>query len=105
MMLHIPGVLSPEQLTTARNLLKQGRFSSSISATQSPSNLLLLERADQPSIELIKSRLRAFYEMGVALGSSRTVDPLLETMVKHLCHSIPGAQRGALLLRELLVQT
>jgi adenylate cyclase len=82
--------------------LKEGRLTSSVSATDSPS-LLLLDKVDMTSmasLELVQGRLDAFYELGVALGKAQTVDPLLKTVVTHLCEVIPGAQRGALLLRD-----
>ncbi len=81
-------------------LLQQGSFTSSVSATASPSDLLLSERAGQASMQIVERRLAAFYELGVALGTMQSVETLLKTVVRHLCKAIPGAQRGALLLRD-----
>lgn len=81
-------------------LLGQGSFTSSVSATTSPTNLLLSERTGQAPLEIVERRLAAFYDLGVALGTTQAVEPLLKTVVTHLCKAIPGAQRGALLLRD-----
>ncbi len=81
-------------------LLKQGSFTSSVRATASPTNLLLSERMGQAPLEIVERRLAAFYDLGVALGTAQAVEPLLKTVVSHLCKAIPGAQRGALLLRD-----
>lgn len=79
---------------------EQGSVTSSVSATESPTTLLLREQASHASLELVERRLTAFYELSAALGTAQTVEPLLKTVITHLCKAIPGAQRGALLLRE-----
>lgn len=104
-------LLKPEHLAQAEtldetgpfdpeaNLFKQGSLASSVSATEPPAHLLLLEKK-QVTSEYVERRLAAFYELGVALGTTESVEPLLKTVVMHLCKAIPGAQRGALLLLE-----
>lgn len=91
------GDTEPNVPQSDEDLLEQGSFTSSVSAMQSPSDLLL-ERQGNASLEIVKRRLTAFYELGAALGTAQSVEPLLKIVVSHLCKAIPGAQRGALLL-------
>ncbi len=82
------------------NPLEEGELTSSISATGSPSSMLLLGEMEQASFDLVKRRLTAFYDLGMAMGTMGSVEPLLRTVVEHLTKAIPGAQRGALLLKD-----
>ncbi|MBN1220368.1 MAG: FHA domain-containing protein [Anaerolineae bacterium] len=77
--------------------VKEGVLTSTVRATELPSNLLLTEEPDI-STESIRRRLAAFYELGTILSTVETVEPLLKIVVEHLCSAIPGAQRAALLL-------
>ena len=79
--------------------VKEGVLTSTVRATELPSTLLLAEEPD-PSLGDVRRRLTAFYELGTALSTVESVEPLLKTVVERLCNSIPGAQRGALLLKE-----
>lgn len=90
----------PTPLDGEDQMLEQGSVTSSVSATESPTTLLLREQSSQSSLQLVERRLTAFYELSSALGTAQTVEPLLKTVVTHLCKAIPGAQRGALLLRD-----
>jgi adenylate cyclase len=87
-------------LDATGTLPEPGSFTSSISAMESPSQLLLREQQGQASLKLVEQRLAAFYELGASLGSAQSVEPLLKIVVTHLCKAIPGAQRGALLLLD-----
>lgn len=80
--------------------IKEGILTSTVRATESPSNLLLTQVPDQASQQIVGRRLSAFYELGAALGTVASVEPLLKTVVEYLCKAIPDAQRGALLLRS-----
>jgi adenylate cyclase len=94
-------------VTTQPTNLKEGVLTSTVRATELPSALLFAEEPDDASSESIRRRLSAFYELGAALGTVETVEPLLKTVVEHLCGAILGAQRGALLLQhegELLLK-
>lgn len=73
-----------------------GILTSSVSATDSPSALLLAAA----SAEIIKRRLNAFYELGAALSTLESVAGVFTTVLEHLCRAIPHAQRGALLLQD-----
>jgi adenylate cyclase len=79
---------------------KEGVLTSTVRATELPSNLLLTQDPHDTSTGGIQRRLSAFYELGSVLGTVETVEPLLKTVVEHLCKAIPGAQRGALLLKD-----
>ena len=48
----------------------------------------------------IRRRLSAFYDFGAEMGSIDSIEPLFKTIVEHLLKAIPGARRGALLIRE-----
>jgi adenylate cyclase len=85
----------PTLLTSAESTL-EGVLTSSVSAADSPSALLLAAA----SLEIIKRRLTAFYELGAALGTIDTVETLSQTIVQHLRQAIPRAQRVALLLQD-----
>jgi adenylate cyclase len=94
-------------VTTQPISIKEGVLTSTVRATELPSTLLFAEEPDETSSESIRRRLVAFYDLGAALGTVETVEPLLKTVVEHLCKAIPGAQRGALLLKhegELLLK-
>lgn len=78
---------------------EEGALADTISANASPARLLVGDEPTQ-AMEVIQSRLSAFYELGAALGSAEGVEPLLTTVVDHLCAVIAGAQRGAILLLE-----
>ncbi|MEM7343898.1 MAG: adenylate/guanylate cyclase domain-containing protein [Chloroflexota bacterium] len=78
-------------------VLADGILTSSISAAETPSDLLLSQKS---SLKSMRRRLTAFYELGSALGTIEGVEPLLKTVVEHLCKVIPDAQRGALLLNQ-----
>ncbi len=90
----------PVELPEEDGLFQQGSFTSSISAVRSPAHLLLPEEEELASLEIVERRLAAFYDLGVALGSKSSVGRLLKTVVTHLLKAIPGAQRGALLLKD-----
>ena len=78
-----------------------GVLTSIVPATESPSNLIMGETPSAHSLEeSVRRRLTAFYELGTALGSIEGVEPLLRTVIEHLCKVIPGAQRGAALLKD-----
>ena len=77
-----------------------GVLASSVSAAESTPNLLLRPDPDLESLEANRQRLGAFYELGMAMGSTEKVEPLLKTVVEHLCTVISDAQRGALLLLD-----
>jgi adenylate cyclase len=78
---------------------EDGILTGNVSAAISPSDLLLAQEPDLASFKAIRSRLVAFYELGIALGTMEAVEPLLKTVVEYLCKAIPDAQRGALLLQ------
>ncbi len=83
------------------NPLNKGQLTITLPATESPSNLLMAKARDRVSLEeAVRRRLTAFYELGAALGSTQRVEPLLKTVIEHLCKVIPGAQRGAILLKD-----
>lgn len=87
--------------TTLEMLVPEdGILTSSVSAAESPSDLLLTKELDLASLAAIRRRLLAFYELGIALGTMEAVEPLLEAVIEHLCKVIPDAQRGALLLLQ-----
>jgi adenylate cyclase len=88
-------LVEPEPLASEETM-PEGFLTSSVSAGDSPSALLLAAA----SLEIVKRRLTAFYELGAALGTVDTVEALLKTVVQHLCRAIPRAQRGALLLQD-----
>ena len=79
---------------------EQGVFTRTISAVIAPSVLLLNPPEDRASLADVQRRLAVFYELGNALGTMQAVEPLVKTVVEFLCEAIPGAQRGAILLRE-----
>jgi adenylate cyclase len=87
---------APQPMPQAMDETPSGVLTSSVSATDSPSALLLAAA----SVEIIKRRLTAFYELGAALGTIETVERLLQTVIDHLRRAIPHAQRGALLLPD-----
>lgn len=74
----------------------EGVLTSSVSASDSPSALILAAA----SLEIIRRRLTAFYELGAALGTMDTVESLARTVVQHLRQAIPRARRAALLLQD-----
>ncbi|NJN94032.1 MAG: FHA domain-containing protein [Anaerolineales bacterium] len=74
----------------------EGVLTSSVSAADSPSALILAAASQ----EIIKRRLTAFYELGAALGTADTVESLSQTVVQHLRQAIPRARRAALLLHN-----
>ncbi|MBN1992942.1 MAG: FHA domain-containing protein [Anaerolineae bacterium] len=86
-------------VTQPVNFDEEGVLTSSVRATELPSTLLLAQEADASS-DITRRRLTAFYELGTALSTVETVEPLLKTVVERLCNAIPGAQRGALLLKH-----
>ncbi|MCB9076244.1 MAG: GAF domain-containing protein [Anaerolineaceae bacterium] len=71
----------------------------SVSASEPPESLIMVRKSVK-LLETIRNRLAAFYELGAALGAAEDVEPLLKTVVEHLCRTISGAQRGAVLLLE-----
>jgi adenylate cyclase len=77
----------------------EGTLTSTVRATELPSNLLFTEQPDT-SLGDVQRRLAAFYELGSALSTVQTVEPLLKAVVERLSNAIPGAQRGALLLKQ-----
>jgi adenylate cyclase len=86
--------------------LKKGWLTSTVSASEPPVSLLMV-RESAKALETVRRRLSIFYELGAALGTVHSVEPLLRTVVEHLCHAISGAQRGALLLlsgRKLILK-
>ncbi len=94
--------ISMGQTTLEVSVIESGILDSSVSAFESAPNLLLdIEEPDGGvSMEAARRRLLAFYELGTALGTMQSVEPLLETVLEHLSKVIPDAQRGALLLKE-----
>ncbi len=78
---------------------EDGILTSNVSATTSHSDLLLTRKPELNSLQAIRRRLSAFYELGIALGTMQAVEPLLEAVVEYLCKVIPDAQRGALFLQ------
>jgi len=76
--------------------IPEGVLTSSVSAIDSPSALILAAASQ----EIIKRRLTAFYELGAALGTADTVESLSQTVVRHLRQAIPRARRAALLLQD-----
>ncbi|RMF03706.1 MAG: FHA domain-containing protein [Chloroflexi bacterium] len=90
----------PLPIDSLDNLPDHGSFTSSVSATESPTNLLIPEQQGRDTLALVERRLAVFYELGAALGSAQSVEPVLKTVVQHLVKVIPGAQRGAVLLRD-----
>ncbi len=91
-------ILGQPVLTTIlpKDDIPSGILTSSVSATDSPSALLLAAA----SVEIVKRRLNAFYELGAALSTLESVEGVLTTVLEHLCRAIPHAQRGALLLQD-----
>jgi adenylate cyclase len=53
-----------------------------------------------PALDIARTRLSVFYEVGAAFASTDSVDLLLTKLVEQVLRAIPLAQRGALLLRE-----
>jgi pSer/pThr/pTyr-binding forkhead associated (FHA) protein len=91
-----PAMLRRPDLNQPVNI-KEGVLTSTVRAADMASTILAAgERAD---VEVIRRRLAAFYDLSTALGTVEAVEPLLKTVVKHLCKAVPGAQRGALLLQ------
>ncbi len=88
-------IMEPAPLISGESTL-EGVLTSSVSAVDSPSALILAAA----SLEIIKRRLTAFYELGAALGTMDTVEALSKTIVQHLRQAIPRAQRAALLLQD-----
>ncbi|MCB0191973.1 MAG: FHA domain-containing protein [Anaerolineae bacterium] len=76
-----------------------GILADSVSASEPPESLIMVRKSVK-LLETIRNRLAAFYELGSALGSAQAVEPLLKTVVAHLCRTISGAQRGAVLLLD-----
>jgi adenylate cyclase len=89
----------PIQVGQPNELLEKGILTSAVSARESPPNLLMVRQSEK-AFESVQRRLSAFYELGAALGAVQAVEPLLKTIVEHLCRAIAGAQRGALLLLD-----
>lgn len=89
------------RVDTEDNPFETGALTSTVAATESPSTLLMVEKPEARTLidETIQRRLSAFYELGVALATMEHVEPLLQTVIEHLCKVILGAQRGAVLLR------
>ncbi|MCB0170467.1 MAG: FHA domain-containing protein [Anaerolineae bacterium] len=78
---------------------ERGILADSVSANEPPESLIMVRKSVK-LLETIRNRLAAFYELGTALGTAVDVEPLLKTVVEHLCRTISGAQRGAVLLLE-----
>lgn len=96
----------PVNVVQEDDSFEKGILTSTVSATESPPTLLMVKESVK-AIETVRRRLTAFYELGAALSTVRSVETLLETVVEHLCQAISGAQRGALLLlqgRKLVLQ-
>ncbi len=80
---------------------EEGMLTDSVSATMSTFDLLLAKKPDTADyLDEARRRLAAFYELGTALGTFRRVEPLLKSVVKHLCKVIADAQRAVVLLLE-----
>ncbi|RME72338.1 MAG: FHA domain-containing protein [Chloroflexi bacterium] len=77
-----------------------GMLTHSVSASESTPNLLLAQYRDAASLEAIRRRLTAFYELSMALGTVHDVGQMIDSVVDYLCKFIPEAQRSALLLLE-----
>ncbi len=99
-------LVSGDELRMGLTVLKifvptEGVLTDSVSATVSTLDLLLAGKPEtDESLKAARLRLSIFYEMGAALGTAEAVEPLLQTVVKHLCKAIPDAQRGVVLLKE-----
>ncbi|MCB0210155.1 MAG: FHA domain-containing protein [Anaerolineae bacterium] len=78
---------------------ERGILGDSVSASEPPESLIMVRKSVKV-LETIRNRLAAFYELGSALGSAQAVEPLLKTVVEHLCRTISGGQRGAVLLLD-----
>lgn len=53
-----------------------------------------------PALDIARTRLSVFYELGAAFASTESVDTLLTKVVEQVLRAMPIAQRGALLLRD-----
>ena len=78
----------------------EGRLTSSISATTPASELLMTQKMGTASLDAARHRLLAMYELGMALGTSNAVGPLLERVVGFLNRVIIDAQRALILLLD-----
>lgn len=78
----------------------EGILTHSISATVPASELILARKIGTGALDSARHRLLALYELGIALGSTQEVQPLLQTMVEHLCRVIFEGQRAVILLLE-----
>jgi adenylate cyclase len=79
---------------------ESGILTTTVNATQSPTKLILTQKSGEAAFNAMQRRLTALYELGAALSTVETVEPLLKTVIEHLRKVIVGAQRGALLLRD-----
>jgi adenylate cyclase len=51
-------------------------------------------------LDIARTRLSVFYELGVAFASSEDVNKLLANLIEQVLRAMPMAQRGAILLRD-----
>ena len=58
------------------------------------------DSAADPALDIARTRLSVFFELGAAFASSENLDVLLTKLVEQVLRAMPMAQRGALLLRE-----
>jgi adenylate cyclase len=56
--------------------------------------------ASETVISELQRRLALFYDLPLRLGQEKHLDSLLQTIVDRLVQTIPGASRGALLVRD-----
>ncbi len=79
-----------------------GILASVLNSGEHPSVLIMpaSEERQGEALEATRGRLIAFYNLGAALGMAHDLDSIGETIVKHLVEAIPGAHRGALLLKD-----
>ena len=79
---------------------EDGVLTNSISATMPASELIITRKIDVSSLDSARHRLLALYELGIAIGETKAVEPLLYTVVEHLCRVIIDAQRAVMLVIE-----
>jgi adenylate cyclase len=108
-----PTQLNPElgsmgrDLRDLRDLMEEeeeleGILASRLNSGEHPSLLILpeIDERHDRTLEANRRRLTAFYNLGAALGMAHDLESIGETIVSHLVNAIPGAQRGALLLKD-----
>jgi adenylate cyclase len=79
---------------------EDGILTNSISAAMPASELIMTQKIESGSLDAARHRLLALYELGIAIGATNAVEPLLHNVVEHLCRVIIDAQRAVILLAE-----